>query len=404
MALQNIGNQTVGGSNVQGPIANDKVACRFQNTTGSTITVKTLTFFCQNFTGKMKAIIYSDVSSAPSALLATSTEMVNPATGYNTLTFPTPLAVANSAYIWIGVIGDTTSTSGSTSLASGQIDYNANTYTSGPSNPFGAGPTTAAFTYVEWVEGDDGGLTLGRASVDAGTGTVYVANTETADQFTLGGSASYNATSISVRIGTTSATANCIAGIYSDSSGVPGTLLGTTAQVTGTTTGTWLTLTFGTPVTLSPGTYWLAFLSDTTLASPSILSGGQTVTKSRAESLGLLATGTSWSGTSIAPRGLDIYATLTIAGVTATAATDQGQSVSGSELETITSTAATAQGQSVSGSHLAVGGTASTAQGQSATGSYLGVTSTGATDQGQSAAGVGSTYVAVRRRPVIVVG
>ncbi len=90
----------------------------------------------------LEGIVYATSNGKPGALLGTSSQVTFYSTsspGWYDLTFPTPLKVAAGNY-WIGVI------TGATSYVAGfrytrvsnSRDYNTNTYTSRPSNPFGA--------------------------------------------------------------------------------------------------------------------------------------------------------------------------------------------------------------------------------------------------------------------------
>jgi hypothetical protein len=98
----------------------------------------------------LEGIIYADSSGKPGALLATSSQLTFASTnsaGWYDLTFQTPISLAAGNY-WIGVI-----TGGSGSVAgfrydsvSGARDANANTYSSGPSNPFGSFSTDSEQT------------------------------------------------------------------------------------------------------------------------------------------------------------------------------------------------------------------------------------------------------------------
>ncbi|HEV3284764.1 MAG TPA: hypothetical protein VG010_11230, partial [Solirubrobacteraceae bacterium] len=95
----------------------------------------------------LKGIIYADSGGKPAALLATSNQLTFKSTnaaGWYELTFSTPPVLAAGNY-WIGVISGTTSgvTGFRYDKVTGSRDYNANTYTSGPSNPFGAVSTDA---------------------------------------------------------------------------------------------------------------------------------------------------------------------------------------------------------------------------------------------------------------------
>jgi hypothetical protein len=87
-------------------------------------------------------LIYADSSGSPGALLATSSQLTFKSTstaGWYDLPFSSPPILAAGNY-WIGVI-----TGASSHVAgfrydsvAGSRDYNANTFTSGPTNPFGS--------------------------------------------------------------------------------------------------------------------------------------------------------------------------------------------------------------------------------------------------------------------------
>jgi thermitase len=90
----------------------------------------------------LEGIVYADSGGKPGALLGTTNQLTflsTNAPGWYDLTFSAPLKLAAGSY-WIGVItGATSYVAGFRyqSLSGGR-DYNANTYTSKPSNPFGA--------------------------------------------------------------------------------------------------------------------------------------------------------------------------------------------------------------------------------------------------------------------------
>ena len=81
------------------------------------------------------------------------------AAGWYDLSFPTPLNLAAGSY-WIGVItGETAKVARFRyDSVAGSRDYNANTYTSGPSNPFGSVSTdsvqTSLYATYTTAEGD----------------------------------------------------------------------------------------------------------------------------------------------------------------------------------------------------------------------------------------------------------
>jgi PQQ-like domain/Abnormal spindle-like microcephaly-assoc'd, ASPM-SPD-2-Hydin len=107
----------------------------------------------------LKGVIYSDVGGKPEALLAVSEQLTfknTNAAGFYDLPLAAPLKLAPGNY-WLGVItGATSGVAGFRydSVASSR-DYNANTYTSGPSNPFGAVTTDAeqASLYATYTPG-----------------------------------------------------------------------------------------------------------------------------------------------------------------------------------------------------------------------------------------------------------
>ena len=90
----------------------------------------------------LKGIVYADSGGAPGALLGVSEQLTFKSTnaaGWYDLPLPAAVKLAAGNY-WIGVI---TGASGGVagfrySSVSGSRDYNANTYASGPTNPFGA--------------------------------------------------------------------------------------------------------------------------------------------------------------------------------------------------------------------------------------------------------------------------
>jgi hypothetical protein len=90
----------------------------------------------------LKGVIYSDASGKPEALLGATEQLTFKSTntaGWYDLQFASPVKLAAGNY-WIGVM--TGATAGVTGFrydsVAGARNYNANTYASGPTNPFGA--------------------------------------------------------------------------------------------------------------------------------------------------------------------------------------------------------------------------------------------------------------------------
>ena len=95
----------------------------------------------------LEGIVYANSAGTPAALLGTSSPLTfhstNTAPDGMPSTFGTPLRLAAGSY-WIGVItGATSDVAGFRydSVSKSRV-YNTNTYTSGPSNPFGGSLTT----------------------------------------------------------------------------------------------------------------------------------------------------------------------------------------------------------------------------------------------------------------------
>ena len=136
------GTSTVGASAEADP-ANLKGVSKY--TLPSAGSVSKLSLYLQptgtSGTQSFEGVIYAESAGAPGALLATTTALAfkNTSTaGWYELNFSAPVKLAAGNY-WLGFISATTAGVGAfryATLSSG-LDYNTNTYTSGPSNPFG---------------------------------------------------------------------------------------------------------------------------------------------------------------------------------------------------------------------------------------------------------------------------
>jgi hypothetical protein len=90
---------------------------------------------------QVEGVIYSDAAGVPGSLLATSNQLTfhsTDAAGWYDLVFPSPVALPAGTY-WIGLISGATGnvTGFRYSNVTGARALNTNSYTSGPSNPFG---------------------------------------------------------------------------------------------------------------------------------------------------------------------------------------------------------------------------------------------------------------------------
>jgi hypothetical protein len=142
------GKTSVGASSDQF-VANRKRAYRYGLPAAGTVSKLSIYLAPTTTAGQqvLKGLIYADSSNAPSALLGSTEQLTFQSTnsaGWYDLKFSSPVKLAAGNY-WIGVITGATSYVLGTRYdsVSGSRDYNENTYTSGPTNPFGAVSTDA---------------------------------------------------------------------------------------------------------------------------------------------------------------------------------------------------------------------------------------------------------------------
>jgi hypothetical protein len=142
------GKTTVGAS-TDSFLANRKRVNRYAMSAAGSVTKLSVYLAPNGKAGQqlIEGLIYSDSSGAPGSLLATSGQFTfknTNAAGWFDLTFVSPVKLAAGNY-WIGVITGSTSSIAAFRFDSvtGSRDYNANTYTSGPTSAFGT-PTVDA--------------------------------------------------------------------------------------------------------------------------------------------------------------------------------------------------------------------------------------------------------------------
>jgi len=222
----------------------------------------------------MAFFVYTDVGALPSALVAVSTEITAISAGPIAMPFAATWIWPAGAVRWIGVIADTElDTQGSiAAVVANGIKFNADTYSDGPSDPFGGAPSSANLEYVIWAEGYDGADRLGRISIGGDPSGHYFALDAHYEKFTLGGpSAPVSGSSVSVSslavYATSAITVNAHGAIYHDDGAAftpaGATLIAVTNEVAAFAANAWTTLSFPGLVTLTPGTYWLAIIPET---------------------------------------------------------------------------------------------------------------------------------------------
>ena len=280
-------------------------------------------------------VVYADNAGTPSTLLQTSTEVVNPSTGYQAFAFSSFDLAADSAY-WLGYHTDTSFTvSTGTSTASTswgpRLGY-SRTYTSGP---------TADLTGVSPLFASSTSANLCYEFLGPGTYDIKVYGTPEWAPSSANGTPGANATLVSLYTASDSLT-NVVAGhirfaashtgakvkmvMYADDGSSPGhptTLLAASSEVVNIPNGV-LDFTFVSSFNITSGTkYWVGYITDTSAAawlSPAAISNSawqDTSTTYASGPLNPLYTGTThfiaskqiqeiWldNGTPTAPGGL----------------------------------------------------------------------------------------------------
>jgi subtilisin family serine protease len=131
------------GPNSDVMVADRKRVDHFQLSAGGDVSKLTMYLAPRTKTGQqvIKGVIYADQGGKPGALVAASNQLTFPSTdpaGWYDLTFPSPVALQAGTY-WIGVIsGGTSNVIGFRwKGVSGARALNSNSYSTGPSDPFG---------------------------------------------------------------------------------------------------------------------------------------------------------------------------------------------------------------------------------------------------------------------------
>jgi hypothetical protein len=268
---ETFGKTTVGGSTDNGMFANYKIVHKAALSVPGSVTklsVYAVPGINSPAAQSLKAVIYSDSEGSPSKLLATGTEVKykGDVNGSGWLELPLASSIElNPGTYWIGFItGSETEGMGYKydEVASSRA-YNANTYSSGPTNPFGAATKDAeqASIYATYTPVPVFGKTGVGAKFDNG----MFANYKIVHKATLSAPGAVTKLTLYAIPGVKSPSPQALkAVIYSDSEGSPSELLATGTEVsyTGNVNGSgWFELPFASPVKLVTGTYWIGFIT-----------------------------------------------------------------------------------------------------------------------------------------------
>jgi hypothetical protein len=140
------------------------------------------------YTGNMKCSLFSASATGtfpPTTVLGSATPIVNPVTGTNTFTFPTPVVVAKGQIYTVGFISDTTSgTWNSSGGSSGQTGTGVSYGAFPAANPATTGAQAAATCTIYITVGNNFGL-VNEAQQDGTTTYVYDATVGHADLYAI---------------------------------------------------------------------------------------------------------------------------------------------------------------------------------------------------------------------------
>lgn len=135
------------------------------------------------YTGNMKCSIFASSGSAPTTVLGSATPITNPATGSNTFTFGTPVAVTKGTQYWVGVDSDTSSGFYSRTAAAAGLS-SATAYSTFPV----ASPTTASVNTIcptIIVSIVTNAVLVNEAQQDGATSYVYDSTVNDADFYNI---------------------------------------------------------------------------------------------------------------------------------------------------------------------------------------------------------------------------
>ncbi len=216
----------------------------------------------------IEGVIYADSGGAPGALLGTTRQLAfssTQAAGWYDLSFPSALSLPAGKY-WIGVI-----TGGSSDVAgfrytsvSGSRDYDANSYTAGPSDPFGAFSTDGEqmSLYATYTSGSPPSATFGTTTVGASY-DAFAADRKRVNAYSLPVTGSVSKLSVYLYPWGPSGQQEIEGVVYADAGGAPGALLGATGQLafSSTQAAGWYDLKFSSALSLPAGKYWIGVIT-----------------------------------------------------------------------------------------------------------------------------------------------
>lgn len=155
--------------------------------------------FSAGFTGNLKCTLFNGTATTVTTIVASATTLVNPATGTNTIVFPSPPTVLEGNNYWVGFIADVAS--GNYQITSSPIGYRSTTtYAAFPSaNPSSLSPNGVPFTTMAITPTINASL-VNEAQQDALASYVYSSNPGDADLYGIASIASTPANVIATTV------------------------------------------------------------------------------------------------------------------------------------------------------------------------------------------------------------
>jgi subtilisin family serine protease len=272
------GKTTVGASS-DSLSANRKRVNRYSLASSGSLTKLTVYLAPSGVTGQqaIKGVVYADSNGSPGRLLAASNQLDFHSTdkaGWYDLTLPQPTALAAGNY-WIGLLtGGTANVATFRWDAGGARVFNTNTYSSGPSDPFGTvsgSDNEQASLYATYTPTSSPSpspsptpttATFGKTNV-GGSSDTFAADRKRVNRYALPGSGAVQKLRIYLAPTTTAGQQTIKGLVYADSNGAPGRLLATSNELVfrNTNAAGWYDLPLSSPLSLVAGNYWIGVIS-----------------------------------------------------------------------------------------------------------------------------------------------
>ncbi len=217
--------------------------------------LKSMSIYHQGGSGHVILAIYADEAGKPGARLGmTASTLINSTQGWQTIALQNDVAVASGRTIWLAWVFENDPGLRWTEGSMGRAISSA-TWSGGMPDRFGTSQTEVNAVYSVYATYNQ------QVEATVGYSTVFPNISAVANRRAQPVVAGQTGNLGSISIYHQGGTGHAILAIYSDASGLPGTLLGTTASTLINGTEGWQTIALQSPVTVSAGqTIWLAWV------------------------------------------------------------------------------------------------------------------------------------------------